>query len=76
MKTTNKINGAVAIYCGIGGIIGAIAGIIAIVFWTYKVVDGQTNFSWGTLLFLISITIIFGLVGYWILKIGQEEYEK
>lgn len=75
-KTTNRVNGGLAIYYGISSIIGAVGGVIGIGIWLFKVLTNQTNFSWGTLVGLIIITGVLGAIGYSILRVGYEEIEK
>ena len=75
-KTINRVNGGIAIYYGIGAIIGAIGGVIGIGIWLFKVFTNQINFSWGNLAGLVLITIVLGLIGYSILRVGYEEIEK
>lgn len=75
-KTIHKVNGGIAIYYGIGSIIGAFGGLIAIGIWLFNVFTDRTNFSWGSFAGLILITAALGAIGYSILRIGYEEIEK
>ena len=75
-RTINKVNGGIAIYYGIGSIIGAIAGVIGIGIWLFKTFTDQADFSWWTLVGLIIITAVLGVIGYSILRVGHEELEK
>ncbi|MBS1558325.1 MAG: hypothetical protein JST69_06310 [Bacteroidetes bacterium] len=72
----SKINGGIAIYYGISGIVLAIAGVISTGIWLFKTATHQTDFSWGTLLGLILAILVMGSVGYAILRVGYEEIEK
>ena len=75
-KLINRVNGGIAIYYGIGSIMGAISGVIGISIWIFKVFNGQTNFSWGTLIALTIITSALGVIGYSIVRVGYEEIER
>ena len=75
-NTIRKINGGIAIYYGIGAVVGAIAGVIGIGIWLFKVFAHQTNFSWGILATLAIISVVLGVVGYSILRVGYEEIEE
>lgn len=75
-KTISKVNGGIAIYYGISGLLVAIAGLISIGIWLFKVFTGQADFSWGTLTGLTVVVAVVGLIGYSILRVGYEEMEK
>ena len=75
-KTIRRVNGGIAIYYGISSTLAAIAGVIAIGIWLFKVFTDQTNFSWGTFATLTIITAALGVIGYLILRVGYEEIEK
>lgn len=75
-KTINKVNGGIAIYYGIGSIVGAIAGIISICVWLFQVFTDSREFEWGTLVALTIITAVLGLIGYAITRVGYEQIEK
>lgn len=75
-KTIRKVNGGIAIYYGIGTVVAAIAGLIGTGIWLYNVSSGQTPFSWGILALLTILTVVLGIIGYSILRVGYEEIEK
>jgi hypothetical protein len=75
-KTINRVNGGIAIYYGIGSIIGAIAGVVGLGVWLFKVFTDQINFSWGTLATITIITAALGVIGYSIVRVGYEEIEE
>lgn len=75
-KTVNRISGGIAIYYGIGSVIVATVGLVALVVWLFKVLTHETNFSWETLITLLAITTVLGAIGFAILKVGYKQVEK
>ncbi len=75
-KTISRVNGGIAIYYGIGTIVGAISGVIGIGVWLFRVFTDQAIFSWETLIGLTILTAVLGVIGYAIFRVGYEEIEK
>ncbi len=75
-KLIHKVNGGLAFYFGIGSIIGAIIGLVAIVIDLYLVFTGQSEFVWWVFVFFVFMVIIMGLISYVLLRVGYEEFEK
>ena len=75
-KTINRVNGGIAIYYGIGSAIAAIAVAVGIGIWMFKVFSDSGNFSWGVLALLVILTVIMGIVGYILLRVGYGQIEK
>lgn len=75
-KTFRRVNGGIAVFYGIGCIIGAVVGLVAIIIGSYQVITQKAVFTWWVFILLASITIILGLMGYILLRVGYEEIEK
>ncbi len=75
-KAEKRINGGLAIYYGIGGLVTG-AGILIYFFtWLYEVFFGDREFSLGACLGLLIVSMIFLAIGYSILRVGYEELEE
>lgn len=75
-RIIKKVNGGIAIYYGIGAILGAIVVLIGFGNWLYMVFSDQTDFSWGILIGLATMTVVLGFIGSAILRVGYEELEE
>ena len=75
-KTFARVNGSLAIFYGIACIVGAIGGLVGIIIGSYEVITQQADFTWWIFIFLTIITIVLGLMGYILLRVGYEEIEK
>ncbi len=75
-KLINRINGGMAIYYGIGCVIAAIGGVIAMGIVSFRALTGSGVFSWGAFGMMTALTAIVGLIGYVLLRVGYEEVEK
>jgi accessory gene regulator protein AgrB len=75
-KLIHKINGGLAIYYGIGCVIVAIIGLVVIGMMLFKLIVGGNNYSWLGFAVIFVITLVMGLMGYSILRVGYEEIER
>lgn len=74
-KTEKWINWGFSIYYAIGLLVTAIFGVIYTFIWLYKVIVGEVAYSGSILAAMIILTLVLGLMGLALFKVGQEELE-
>ena len=75
-KGIRRVSAGITMYYGIGSLVVAALGLVAVVVWLYKVFTGEKDFSWGDLMFLLMMTGIMAGLGYALVRVGSEESEE
>lgn len=75
-KYAKRIRSGAALYYGFSCLMAGVAGILGTGYWLYQVYSDKIEFTWGTLLSLIIIIVVVGLVGYALVRVGQEEAQQ
>jgi high-affinity Fe2+/Pb2+ permease len=75
-KLSSKVNLGLALHYGVSSAIGAIVVLIGIFRWLYKITQGETDFSWSTLIGLIIAMVVLSAFAYSILRVAQEGSER
>lgn len=75
-KTINKINGGIALWYGIGGLLCAIGGIVGLGIFFYDYLTTDKPFIWWALALWLTLIIVPGTIAYVLLRIGYEQIEE
>jgi hypothetical protein len=74
-KLHKRVNGGLAIYFGIGSLLGAVMFFILLLVTAYKAIFMGNMVSWDIFLLIIVGTLISGGMAYALLRVGYNEIE-
>lgn len=74
-RTERRINGGLAIYYGMGAMLGAVGSVLGLLVWGVKVFMSTKEFHWDVPVAVLIFGALAGFVGYLLLRVGYEEIE-
>jgi hypothetical protein len=75
-KYSKRFNIGFSLYQGIGGLIFTSMGIFGFLKWLFKVINNETEFSWGIFIGALSVCAFAATITFVIIRLGVEQLKK